>query len=443
MEDLLNAAMHTRSTLVIIPLIVFCFLPVWQDVKTSPWRLLLKVAASFITAEFVMFLLYLTLPPIIANKMNTYLCIFFFFYLYQKEIALKRSHLWFVFTTACLIGSFGYLYYKFIDILLHPASVIENPVYLDSLLFQVAFESFLVLILAYPARKYLGWLVHHFYVETIWRTIWLIPFGFMIFASVFVPYDNSVMRAGRGRFYEVYGVAIAVLSLLMLFIYVLFYKIAYSIVENQKMVRKAANLEIQAQQYHRLQTYMQETSRLRHDFRYQLTVLTAMLKKQQYIELEKYLEQYIASVSDTPVRYCSSSAVNALLNHYASVCQELGISADLNIRLREHYFVEDIDFCVLLGNLLENAIDGCKALSKDRRRLTLKIGQTAERVIALQISNPCDEPLNRKDGRLLSSKHEGEGQGLKSVQLITEKYDGFLDIRCEDQIFEVKILLNI
>lgn len=72
----------------------------------------------------------------------------------------------------------------------------------------------------------------------------------------------------------------------------------------------------------------------------------------------------------------------------------------------------------------------------------MKAGQTAEHVIVLHILNPYKEPLSIKAGRLFSSKHEGEGQGLKSVRLIVEKYDGYLNIQFENQIFEVKVLLN-
>ena len=148
------------------------------------------------------------------------------------------------------------------------------------------------------------------------------------------------------------------------------------------------------------------------------------------------------SVSDMPVRYCSSSAVNAILNHYVSICREFDITLNLSIRILENFSVDDTDFCVLLGNLLENAIDSCRLLPKEQRKITLKAGQTAGHVIVLRISNPYKEPLSIKAGRLFSSKHEGEGQGLKSVRLIAEKYNGCLDVHFENQIFEVKVLLN-
>ena len=440
MEHLTQAALYTRSTFIIAPLIVFCFIPVWEDAKSPPVRLFLKVIVSFAGMEIVMFLLYLLLPWKTADNLNMLLCIVVFFYLYQGEIALERSHLWFIFMTACAIGSFSFLFYHLIDIFLHPATVIEESVYLDTFLFQIAFEIFLIALLFYPARKHLGWLVHHFYEEKVWKVIWLLPFGFMIFSLTFIPHDNSNMRIGR--FLNVYAVSILVLSVLTFIVYVLFYKIAYSTIENQKMIQKTANLQIQAQQYHRLQVYMQETSRLRHDFRYQLMTLAQMLKNQRYKEMEDYLEQYIASVPDTPVRYCASSAVNAILNHYASICQELGIQTQWKIRLSETFSVEDVDFCVLLGNLLENAIDGCKNLPEEKRQIILKIGQTAEHIIVLQVSNPYENSVSVKDGKFFSTKHEGEGQGIKSVRLIVEKYNGFLDIHYENQAFEVKILLN-
>lgn len=440
MENLIKAAQYTQSTLSIIPLIAFCFLPVWQDRKTPAPRLFIKVVAAFCGVESVMFFIYLLFPMMAADILNELLCIVVFFYLYQREFALERTHLWFIFMTACMIGGFSFLLYHLVDIVLHPAAIITDPGSQDSFLLQIVFEVLLVILLIYPSKKHLNWLVHHFHAEKVWKVIWLIPFGFMVFSSIFIPYDNSNMQTGR--FLEVYVFTILVLFGLIILIYVLFFLIAYSFIENQNMIQKAANLEIQVQQYHKLQAYVQETSRLRHDFRHQLTVFAEMLKKQRYKELEEYLKQYISSVSDMPVRYCTSSAVNAILNHYAALSRELNITTHFSIRLQKDFSVEDIDFCVLLGNLLENAIDSCKLLSREKRQISLMIGQTAEHVIALQISNPYEGSLTIKENRLFSSKHEGEGLGLKSARLIAEKYNGFFNICSEGQIFEVKVLLN-
>ena len=88
MERLIATAMYARSTFIIIPLAFFCFIPVWQDAKSSPARLAAKVAAAFALMETVMFLIYFLLPPVIADSVNEFLCIVVFFHLYQREFAL-------------------------------------------------------------------------------------------------------------------------------------------------------------------------------------------------------------------------------------------------------------------------------------------------------------------------------------------------------------------
>jgi hypothetical protein len=439
-EAVRNAALLTRNTLSITPLIAFCFIPVYQDRKSSLPKLLGKVLAAFFAVEAAMFLVFLFFPSQSGTFLNMLLCIIIFFYLYQKEVDLEPSHLWFVFMTACLIGSFTYLCYHVAHIFLYPDAMYDEP-HLDTLLIQIACGWFLVLLLFYPAKKHLGWLVHHFHEEQVWRLVWILPASFTLFALVFVPYDNSLMYLGR--FLEMYVITVPMLFVMLFLIYTMFYLAAHALVEQQNMLQKNAYLEIQAQQYHKLQAHVQETSRLRHDFRHQLTVLAEMLKTQSYPEMEQYLKQYISSVSGTPLLYCSSSAVNAILNHYTAICQASGISIQLSIRLKERCSIEDIDFCVLLGNLLENAIDGCRHLQEEQRHITLTVLQSAEHILVLQIRNPYEGTLLIQKGKLLSSKHEGEGQGLKSVQMIAEKYNGVLRLQHEKQMFNVKVLLNL
>ena len=84
MERLIATAMYARSTFIIIPLAFFCFIPVWQDAKSSPARLAAKVAAAFALMETVMFLIYFLFSSVIANIASAVLCIviFFFFYLF-------------------------------------------------------------------------------------------------------------------------------------------------------------------------------------------------------------------------------------------------------------------------------------------------------------------------------------------------------------------------
>lgn len=153
MNHVKEAALLTRETLMFLPLIVFCFLPVMQKIKDSIGVLVVKILFVVAGMEAIIFCVCFFCPQEYAIVLNSFLCVVIFFWLYQRQVALERSHLWFVFMTACLIGGFGYLVYHVVDIFLHPTGTIDSELSLNVLLLQIIFECMLILILGYPVKK--------------------------------------------------------------------------------------------------------------------------------------------------------------------------------------------------------------------------------------------------------------------------------------------------
>lgn len=157
MNSIHTALFLTRETIMIFPLIVFCFIPVYSQITVSLLSLIKKVVLVTFLVEIVMFIFFLLLPFWISNTVNAFLCIFIFFYFYERTVALPRSHLWFIFMSACLLGSFAYLFYYIIDILLYPHSTVLPYSPLTVLMIEQFFEWILVFLLAYPGKK-ISWL---------------------------------------------------------------------------------------------------------------------------------------------------------------------------------------------------------------------------------------------------------------------------------------------
>ena len=82
-------------------------------------------------------------------------------------------------------------------------------------------------------------------------------------------------------------------------LYVLFYTIIHSYVENQYILEEQKILEIQAKEYSQLSQHVQETREIRHDFRHQITVISGLLNQGNYEELKEYLSQYESSIMCT------------------------------------------------------------------------------------------------------------------------------------------------
>lgn len=318
--------------------------------------------------------------------------------------------------SACLLGSFAYLFYYITDILLYPHSTVLPYSPLTVLMIEQLFEWILVVLLAYPAKRYLGWLVTSFHEEKIYV-------------------DKTL---------EIYLLAIAMSVSLIIIVYLLFFQIAHIVIEKQKVTEKNLYLQIEAEQTRKLQTFINDTSRLRHDYRHHLATLNQMLEENKYAEAKEYLKEFSSEIPATPKRYCSFAGVNSILNHYETQCKDLFIKTHFSIRLDipENTFKET-DFCVLLGNLLDNSIAACRVLPKDKRLISLKFARTNPATLALQIRNPYYGNIKIKNNVFYSTKHEGTGQGLYSAQLIAEKYNGIMNVNYENQTFEVRILLTL
>lgn len=93
MNRIVNVALMERETLLFLPLIVFCFLPVMQKFKSRPLILIGKILLAVTGMETPFFTIYLISPTDEALLLSMLLCVTGFFYLYQKEVDLKRSHL--------------------------------------------------------------------------------------------------------------------------------------------------------------------------------------------------------------------------------------------------------------------------------------------------------------------------------------------------------------
>lgn len=441
MNRIVTAALMTRETLMFLPLIVFCFLPVMPKVKSRPIILLGRILLAVIGMETAFFIIYLISPTSEALIFSMLFCVTGFFYLYQREVDIKCSHLWFLFMTACMIGSFGYVCHFIIDALFNPKGTISLHDSLHVLLLELFVECIIIALIWMPSKKYLGWLVVNFQEEKVWRVVWIFPLTLTVFFYFFVPYYNSTLYINR--LMEMYLLVLAVLLTAIFLLYVLFYRVAYSMVENQKIAERTIYLEMQAAQYRNLQEHIQETNRIRHDFRHQLTALGEMLYHEQYDEAKKFLKENNLEFSKTAKQFCESPAVNAILNHYEALCREHGITTHFNFQIPYETTLSDMDLCVLLGNLLENALHGCQETTGIPKVIELKAGQTAPHLIAMQIRNSYTGTLKMHKGQYLSSKHEGEGQGLKSVHLISEKYNGTMKIELKNQQFVVRILIKV
>lgn len=422
--------------LMLLPLIFFCFIPVQGRIKSHPLRLCGKIALVLFVFVTVL-VAYMLFTKQGSGNLLFFASIPFFFFFYRREVDLDSWTAWFVLCTACALGGISFLIATISDILLHPTGNYMN-FSVEALLIQVGFLLFVDTI-CYPIiHKYLGWIILHYKNESIWKIIWVFPISFSIASQIIIPHDYRLAYVGRSMliYFTMHGFII----LFIILLYCLFYNVAYSTTQARYAAEQVRILETQAEEYTQLQEHIRETRYLRHDFRQQLIAISGLVHQKQYDELETYLEKYQASMTEQYETYCSQASINAILSHYVQLCKASNIPLQFHVQIPEGSRISDIDYCIVFGNLMENAIYGCRE-TKGTPFLHLKAAPTAQHAFVLNIANSYSGQLNMKNNELLSSRHPGTGVGLKSVEAVCDKYHGKIYLTHDDNHFQVKVYL--
>jgi len=341
----------------------------------------------------------------------------------------------------CMLSWFSFLCYLSFGVIFHPHGQ-STEFYPESMIAQLIFLVFADIILYKPARKYLGWMVTNFHNAFVWRIACIFPFCFTFLVFTYIPHNYYDIYTYHDL--HVYFSMMLTLLVFVFLLYVLFYTIIHSYVENQYILEEQKILEIQAKEYSQLSQHVQETREIRHDFRHQITVISGLLNQGNYEELKEYLSQYESSISLQTKIYCRQPAVNAILSHYDLLCAQDKIKTKFAVDFPTLSPISSVDFCIVLGNLLENAYLECKTLQKYEKFIHLKARQTSPGAFVLLIENPYEHEIKKTDsGFFLSSRRKNcVGTGLKSVTAICKKYDGHLSIETDNHRFKVKMFLQ-
>lgn len=207
---------------------------------------------------------------------------------------------------------------------------------------------------------------------------------------------------------------------------------------------KARNdqLALQKLQYENMKNKVLETRQARHDLHHHIAVLSGYLHDGRLEELESYLASYQNSMpDDSSIVFCQNYEANLLLSYFSQKAKEKQIAFLVHADIPENLGIDKVDISVLLGNLLENALDAC-ILEKDTHKNIVIRGQVKNNALFLTVDNTFHGKVKKdRNGMYLSSKHEGEGIGIESARQIALRYHGMFQITCEDGMFCVSVML--
>ncbi len=194
-------------------------------------------------------------------------------------------------------------------------------------------------------------------------------------------------------------------------------------------------IELEKENYKQIRDYRQQIGIIRHDFRHHIHALQHMNDS----ERREYLRGMQSDLDGgQELFFCGNAAVNSLLQQYAAQSKAEDIRFEARVSLGSTLPVDDLTLCVIIGNLLQNALEAGRRCPDDRFiRVYLKSEGGALRIM---VENRYDGTLRRGGGKLLSTKKDG-GLGMLSIRRLLDQSGDDFDYYENGEVFTSMVYL--
>lgn len=246
-----------------------------------------------------------------------------------------------------------------------------------------------------------------------------------------------------------WDLALTLLSAATVCGYVLAFYLMRSLRREQQAMMEAhelsALLAVSRQYYESLVQRIEQERTLRHDFIHHLRAMDAMQKDGRQDYLGAYLAELLGrSETKPPVTRCVCYVANVLLDYYATQAENAHIVCKMDAAIPEWDAQESPKLCVVLGNLLQNALEACLRMPKEQERFLHLLARVVNDNLTIEVKNSFDGVVEMHDERFVSRKTEtGHGLGLTSVRNLLNQEEGYFDISYDANVFTVRAVLKM
>lgn len=216
--------------------------------------------------------------------------------------------------------------------------------------------------------------------------------------------------------------------------------IAVLMLESANRRREKDRIALQMQMYrHQMEIMEQSQAQIRflkHDMKNHLLHMNQLLLEQDTEKLRQYMQETTHHL-ELSQEFVSSGNhdIDSLLNYKLMSAQQLGAEIVTDMRIPADTQNPAFDINVILGNLLDNALEALKEC--ENRRITVSMRYESG-IIYIVIQNTC-----KGEPPAVSVKGAGHGLGLHSVRRTLEAYHGELKTNYENNLFTAAVMMYL
>lgn len=283
-------------------------------------------------------------------------------------------------------------------------------------------------------------------VETLdkgWGTAALTPLLFLVLQTLIAYYAEAYWKWSGSPF----------LRYIVLTVYLLFFAVYYFMYIQAEGIAEKYALEkrqlLIAQQEKLWESELQRQKAIsalaaqqRHDLHHHNAVVLGLLQGGETEKLGEYLKSFDAAIEvESSQAYCDNPIANSLLNHYGEKARKEGILMTIEAMIPEEMAINNVDLTCVLGNVLENALEGCLRVPEGQERDIDVRAKYLDRRLRIRVENTCATDIRFEGDYPITSK-AGGGTGTRSIVYTAESYDGTAGFSLTDGRFVAQIVMN-
>ncbi len=201
-------------------------------------------------------------------------------------------------------------------------------------------------------------------------------------------------------------------------------------------------IKVQQENYEYLEYREEETKKFRHDYRNHLNSLQILCKEKRYNDVENYINDISERLNgcNKYITVCNSF-VDAILNYYYQKTNKNNVKFNVSGKLPKVCYINLFDLCTIISNLMDNALEALEYINESDRYIEITF-RYDDLMIYCNIINPYNGELNIYKNIITSKKNnKNHGYGLSNVRKSVNLYNGSMEIKTDNMVFEVLIAL--
>lgn len=251
--------------------------------------------------------------------------------------------------------------------------------------------------------------------------------------------------------YEEYFSFAMISSLFLLLLNYVIFEVYDWMAQEAELIKKnqlyEQQLELCRRQAEEREAYDRGLRRVQHDIKSHFVALLGMIEAKDMENAAAYIRPLLDSSvghSAMEISHSGNVVIDSLINYRYALAKKEGIAFMADIVIPSDIPFQSSHLAIVLGNLLENALEACREISDGQRYIAIEI-YYVKKVLMITVKNTCKGQRSKnREGRFITTKKDvsNHGLGLSSVELAVSSYQGQVVTEAEEGIFKVSVVMQ-